>query len=117
MSGFDILEAENASLRKGNKSLVGRVNRLTLKLQKADKLISDFSQWAAQLSISHRHLVPEKLVPLQETVEIPATTTTSTGYGDAVSTSSKIYGGIAIVLVFSWAALSVVLLMDVISRQ
>ncbi len=44
MDGFDILEAENASLRKGNMSLVGRVNRLTLNLQKADKLISSFNR-------------------------------------------------------------------------
>lgn len=34
-----------------------------------------------------------------------------------VSLSSKIYGGIALILVLSWASLSVVLLMDVIAMQ
>ena len=53
-------------------------NQLVEFARESQALLDDFSQWAAQLSVSHRHLVPEQFVLLQETKEI-STTTTSTG--------------------------------------
>lgn len=39
--------------------------------RKMDEFAQRASQWAAGLSISHRHLVPEDIVPLQEPIFVP----------------------------------------------